>query len=62
MVNTSKQNDIQFTWQSIFWRLVVTILLLLALAGFGATILGQLTAQPNAQVLPPLPQQVEIGR
>lgn len=62
MVNTAKQGDIQFTWQSIFWRLVVTILLLLALAGFGATTFGQLTTQPNAQVLPPLPQQVEISR
>ena len=54
MVNHSNQGDIQFTWQTIWWRLVVTALLLAILTGSSLTIFGHVTTNPNTQVLPDL--------
>ncbi len=62
MINNSNQStvaNIQFTWQAILWRLVLTGLLLLFLAGFGLTIFNTMTTRPGAHVLPPLTQEVE---
>jgi hypothetical protein len=59
MINHSNQTltNIQFTWQSILWRLVLTALLLLILAGSGMTIFSKVTTRPDAQVLPTLTHQ-----
>jgi hypothetical protein len=56
MINHSNQalTNIQFTWQSILWRLVLTALLLLILAGSGMTIFSNVTSRPDARVLPTL--------
>jgi len=49
---STNQEIICFTWRAIFWRVVVTLLLLLFLAGFGLTIFEPLTSQPNAHTQP----------
>jgi len=59
MLNTPNHGKIQFTWQDMLWRLLVTLLLLLFLAGFGLTVFNTVTNQPDTQVLPTLPQGVE---
>ena len=45
--NRTSAANLQFTWQAIFWRLLLTLLLLLALAGPGLTIFGAVTAKPD---------------
>jgi len=61
--NQSAMTNIQFTWQAIFWRLLVTVLLLLALAGPGLTIFRAVTAKPDTPVLPTAPPQtIEAGK
>ncbi len=62
MINNSNQPaavNIRFTWQAILWRLLLTGLLLLFLAGSGLTIFSTATTRPDAHVLPPLTQEVE---
>ncbi len=61
MINHSNQplTNIQFTWQSILWRLVLTALLLLILAGFGMTIFSNVTTRSDARVLPTLTFETE---
>lgn len=39
-----------FTWQSLLWRLLLTLLLLLALAGPGLTLFERVTSQANSPV------------
>ena len=51
MINQSNV-DIQFTWQAIVWRLLLTILLLLVLAGSSLTIFNRVTTNANTRVLP----------
>ena len=65
MVNNSNQpaaTTVQLTWQAILWRLLITLLLLLALAGPGLTIFSAVTAKPEARVLPTLVQDIEPGK
>jgi len=65
MVNHSNQpvvTTVQLSWQAIFWRLLITLLLLLALAGPGLTIFSTVTAKPETQILPPVAQDVEPGK
>jgi hypothetical protein len=59
MITTTRtdQTGFQLTWQALMWRLLVTILLLLALAGFGLTRLDSITSQPDTHVLPVLSQE-----
>jgi hypothetical protein len=52
----------QLTWPAIFWRLLVTLLLLLMLAGPGLSLFRAVTANPGARVLPPLAQEGESGK
>ena len=54
MVNNLNQPSIVLTWQSLFWRLLLTVLLLLFLAGSGVTIFNTVTTRPDARVLPAL--------
>jgi len=51
MITSSNQSS-YFTWHSILWRLLVTAILLLILAGSGLTIFRNISDPPNAQVLP----------
>jgi hypothetical protein len=51
MINSSNQSS-YFTRQTILWRLLVTVILLLILAGSGLTIFRNISDPPNAQVLP----------
>jgi len=53
-INSSSMVNIQVTWQSLLWRLVLTGLLLLLLAGSGVTIFHNATSRPDARVLPTL--------
>lgn len=65
MVNHSNQTtsaQIQLTWSDIFWRLLLTLLLLLMLAGPGLTIFSAVTAKPDNHVLPQPPPSVEQGK
>ncbi len=63
MINNSNQPaaaNIRFTWQDILWRLLLTGLLLLFLAGSGlTTIFSTATTRPDAHVLTPLTQEIE---
>jgi len=64
MVNNSNQpamTTVHLTWQALLWRLLITLLLLLALTGPGLTIFSTVTAKPEAQVLPPLARDIEPG-
>jgi hypothetical protein len=54
MVPMINQNNIQLTWPDILWRLILTLFLLVALAGSGITLFKSVTDQPNSQVLPAL--------
>lgn len=56
MINTTDPSNFQLTWQAMLWRLLVTILLLLALAGFGLTHLDSASPHPQNQGLPPVTQ------
>jgi nucleoside recognition membrane protein YjiH len=65
MVNHSNQpavTTVQLSWQAIFWRLLITLLLLLALAGPGLTIFSAVTAKPDAQILPTFARDIEPGK
>ena len=66
MVNNSKGTsaaNLQLTWQAIFWRLLLTLLLLLALAGPGLAIFDAVTAKPDSRILPTtLPQKIGADR
>jgi len=53
-LNSSPMVNIQVTWQSLLWRLVLTGLLLLLLAGSGVTIFHNATSRSDARVLPTL--------
>jgi hypothetical protein len=53
-INSSPMVNIQVSWQSLLWRLVLTGLLLLLLAGSGVTIFHNATSRPDAHVLPTL--------
>ncbi len=52
----------QLTWPAIFWRLFLTLLLLLMLAGPGLSLFRAVTANPGARVLPSLAQEGEPGK
>lgn len=41
---------IHIPWQSLLWRLLLTLLLLLALAGPGLTLFERVTSQANSPV------------
>jgi hypothetical protein len=62
MINNPNQSDLQFTWQAILWRLLVTLLLLLALAGPGLNAFRIITALPKTETLPAFTQEVEIRK
>lgn len=62
MINNSNQStavNIRFTWQAILWRLLLTGLLLLVLAGSGLTIFSTATTRPDTQVLPQLTHRLD---
>jgi hypothetical protein len=50
MPNLSDQGNI--TWQAVFWRLVLTAIILFVIAGSGLTIFSSIIGRPEAQVLP----------
>ncbi|MBN1219781.1 MAG: hypothetical protein JXM69_12700 [Anaerolineae bacterium] len=53
-LNQSAVANIQLTWQMILWRLLLTVLLLVILAGSGVTIFSSVTTRADARVLPTL--------
>jgi hypothetical protein len=55
-LNQSSIASMQLTWHSILWRLVLTALLLLILAGSSVTIFNTVTTHPGTRVLPTLTQ------
>lgn len=52
----------QLSWPAIFWRLLLTLLLLLMLAGPGLNLFRAVTANPDSRVLPPLSQEGDRGK
>ena len=62
MLNRSNSSTIQFTWQALLWRLLLTLLLLLALAGPGPTIFRNMTNQTEGTTSPGLGQRTENSR
>lgn len=61
MIKHPNQDEIQFTWQAIIWRLLLTALLLLMLAGSGLTLFNPTTPHPNNHTLTILPQTIDTG-
>jgi hypothetical protein len=61
VLNRSDNPTFQLTWQALLWRLLLTLLLLLALAGPGLTLFHSVTSRSSTQTLPRLSQQVEDG-
>ncbi len=53
-INRSPVASLQLTWQSLLWRLILTGLLLLVLAGSGMTFFHNALTRPEARVLPTL--------
>jgi nucleoside recognition membrane protein YjiH len=60
-LNQSSVATIQLTWQSILWRLLLTALLLLILAGSSVTIFNTVITHPGTRVLPTLTQGTGAG-
>ncbi len=54
MVNSPQQTNVNFTWQALLWRLLLTGLLLLALTGPGLSLFGQVTASSENNSRPAL--------
>ena len=48
------QKSVQLTWHDILWRLLLTVLLLVVLAGSGISLFKSAINHPNTQVLPTL--------
>lgn len=61
MINSPNNTTIQFNWLALLWRLLLTLLLLLALAGPGLTIFRSLIDRPGTQALPSLTHQAEVA-
>lgn len=61
MPNDATNFAVNFTWQSLLWRLLLTLLLLLALAGPGLTLFERVTSQTNVPVISPLNPPGEDG-
>jgi hypothetical protein len=61
MLNGPNNPVVQLTWQALLWRLLLTLLLLLALAGPGLTLFRSVTNRSGTQPSPPLGQQAEDG-
>ena len=61
MLNSPSNVTVQLTWQALLWRLLLTLLLLLALAGPGLTLFRSVTNRSGTQTLPRLSQQAEDG-
>ncbi len=55
-------STVHFTWQALLWRLLLTLLLLLALAGPGLTLFRSVTNRAETRALPRLGQEIEDGR
>jgi hypothetical protein len=62
MINNPDQSNIYLTWQAILWRLLLTLLVLLALAGPGLNLFGAITASSETQPRSGFNQEVEAGR
>ena len=60
MPYASNKNNFYLSWQAIIWRLALTILLLLLLAGSGFTIFKSVTTRPEASVLPAISIQTGL--
>lgn len=61
MPNDATNLAVNFTWQSLLWRLLLTLLLLLALAGPGLTLFERVTSQTNVPITSPLNYPGEDG-
>ncbi len=59
---TTAATNIHVTWQAIFWRLLLTLLLLLALAGPGLSIFRGLTENPGSRVIPTITHNINLDR
>ena len=61
MLNNPNNPTVQLTWQALLWRLLLTLLLLLALAGPGLTLFRSITNRSGTQTLPGLGQETGEG-
>ena len=61
-LNQPSVGNIQLTWSMILWRLLLTVLLLLFLAGYGVTTFNNMATRPDTRVLPTLSRVREPGR
>lgn len=52
MIETTDQGKIQFTWQAMLWRLVLTGSILVALANSGSVLFDSVTERTGAETLP----------
>jgi len=52
MLYSPNKNNLHLTRQAIIWRLILTALLLLVLAGSSLTVFNSVTTRPETSVLP----------
>ncbi len=52
---------VELSWQALLWRLLLTLLLLLALAGPGLTLFRSVTNRSGSRTLPALSQEAKEG-
>lgn len=62
MLNSSNNSTIENTWQALLWRLLLTLLLLLALAGPGLTLFRSVTNHSGTKALPGLSREADDSR
>lgn len=52
---------VELSWQALLWRLLLTLLLLLALAGPGLSLFRSVTNRTETRTLPALNQEAKQG-
>ncbi len=52
---------VELSWQALLWRLLLTLLLLLALAGPGLTLFRSVTSRTGTRTLPAVSQESKQG-
>ena len=59
MVDSQQQTSIEFSWQALVWRVLLTALLLAVLAGSTLTVFSHNDSTPDPSALPAFDYEAE---
>ncbi|MEW5958512.1 MAG: hypothetical protein AB1801_12350 [Chloroflexota bacterium] len=62
MINSPNQSNLQLTWQALLWRVLLTLFLLMALAGRGLNLFSAIATPTDSPPRPVFSQGLERGR